>query len=144
MFPVSELPLANSDVRREESTQEVAIYEVRTRGTPTRLEIHRLKYNQAGRRGTSLNILQLSDVEKDILNSEILQDVRVQRIDFTGDMDEQIFNEVQARVFAEWGVMCPHPGMSALERSTGQECPSCGALVMPKGWQLELQMKLER
>ena len=117
---------------------------MRTRLWSTSIEIHRLKYNQVGRRGPLLSIHQLTDVEKEILNSEILQDVRVQRIDFTGDMDEQIFNEVQSRVFAEWGIMCPHPSMKAVDYATHQTCPACGAVPHPSGWKIELQLKLER
>jgi hypothetical protein len=117
---------------------------MRTHATPTRLEIHRLKYNHTGRRGPLLHIIQLTDHEKEILNSEILQDVRVQRIDFTGDMDEQVFDEVQARVFAEWGVMCPHSSLSPADRAAHRTCPACGAIISGEGWRIELQMKLDR
>ncbi len=104
---------------------------MRTRGPPTRLELHRLKYNQNGRRGPLLTIRDLDDQEKEIINREVLQDVRVKRIDFTGDMDEQIFDEVQMSVLSEYGVMCPHPEYSlSPSKVHGSRCNVCGCCLL--------------
>jgi hypothetical protein len=73
----------------------------------------------------------LDDYEKELLNREILQDVRVKRIDFTGDLDEDVFDQVQAEVFSEWGVMCPHHNVSPLNEKLNfmGKCRACGALM---------------
>lgn len=105
---------------------------MRRSGKPTRLEIHRLKFQQTGGKCHLLRLEQLNDREKDLINQEILQDVRVKRIDFTGDLDEQIFDDVQSRVLAEFGVMCNHPE-SSLEPShhkAAMRCNVCEALVV--------------
>jgi len=105
--------------------------DMRSRGTPSRLEIHRLTYNQAGRRGALLTLRDLDDYEKEQLNREILQDVRVKRLDFTGDMDEDVFDQVQAEVFSEWGVMCPHHNTDLIgdHLKFMCKCRACGALM---------------
>jgi len=108
---------------------------MRTPGQPTRLELHRLKFNAARGRMQLLQLSDLSAAEKEIINREILQDVRVKRIDFTGDMDEQIFDGVQSRVLSEFGVMCNHP-ISSLQpayHSGARNCSVCGCLVAPWG-----------
>lgn len=107
---------------------------MRARGKPTRLELHRLRYNQAGRRGPLLTIWDLDNVEKNLVQAEILQDVRVMRIDFTGDMDEQIWDGVQAEVFAEWGIMCPHPDSSREDADLPgtERCKVCGSVLFPR------------
>jgi len=104
---------------------------MRSRGTPTRLELHRLRYNQNGRRGALLTLRDLDDYEKEQLNREILQDVRVKRLDFTGDMDEDVFDQVQAEVFSEWGVMCPHNNADKIGDTVKFmcKCRACGALM---------------
>jgi hypothetical protein len=107
--------------------------EVRTAGKPTRLEIHRLKWNQNGRRGPMLAYASLDDLEKELVQKELLQDIRVKRIDFTGDMDEQIYDQVYLEVLNEWGVTCPHP-TSALKRSTfSLFCSTCGCDIVVPG-----------
>ncbi len=119
---------------------------MRARGRPTRLELHRLSYNRNGRRGSLLTVQDLDDHEKEIVNREVLQDVRVKRIDFTGDMDEQIFDEVQMGVLAEYGVMCLHPEYS-LEKSDhprAKRCGVCGALVAQWGWLAALDHRLKQ
>ena len=106
---------------------------MRTRGTPTRLEIHRLKFHQNSQRGPLLAYSELDQVEKEILQQELLQDVRVKRIDFTGDMDEQIYDQVYIEVLNNWGVACPHP-TSALKRSAhALYCSTCGCDVVIPG-----------
>ena len=108
---------------------------MRTRGTPTRLEVHRLKWHQNGRRGPMLSYAELDGVEKEILQKELLQDVRIKWIDFTGDMDEQIYDQVYLEVLSSWGVACPHP-TSALKRSEhALLCSTCGCDIIVPGMQ---------
>jgi hypothetical protein len=102
---------------------------VRPRGKPTRLELHRLKYNQNGRRGPLLRMSDLTDKEKDIISSEVLKDVRVKRLDFTGDLDEQIFDEVQFGVLSEFGVMCPHSLTEPGFHKFSERCITCGCVM---------------
>lgn len=75
---------------------------------------------------------QLSGPEKDLIQGELLRDVRVKRIDFTGELDEQLFDSVFLEVMTEWGVICNHPS-SALEQShsAAKKCGVCGCLVFP-------------
>jgi hypothetical protein len=76
---------------------------------------------------------ELDGVEKELIQKELLQDVRVKRIDFTGDMDEQIYDQVYLEVLTEWGVACPHP-TSALKRSTfSLFCGTCGCDIVVPG-----------
>lgn len=104
------------------------LHKMRKRGKPTRLEIHRLKYNQSGRRGPLLKMAELSEFEKNLISQEVLQDVRVKRIDFTGDLDEQIFDDVQFGVLSEWGVMCPHNNIEKATHKLAVVCTTCGCL----------------
>jgi hypothetical protein len=118
---------------------------MRPRGTPTRLELHRLRYNQAGRRGALLRLEYLDQNEKDIINREIIQDVRVKRLDFTGDDDERIFDEAQGEVLAEYGVMCPHPkyAREPADLKKVERCTLCRAVVFPlyRTWTEEVKLK---
>ena len=79
-----------------------------------------------------LSYAELDGVEKELIQKELLQDVRVKRIDFTGEMDEQVYDQVYLEVLTEWGVACPHP-TSALKKSTHSLfCSTCGCdLVIP-------------
>lgn len=105
---------------------------MRSRGTPTRLELHRMKFHQAGRRGSLLTLSSLSDEEKEIIQRELLQDVRVKKIDFTGEMDEEIFDGVYLEVLAEWGVMCTHPASSTepVPGMRARRCKVCDCVVI--------------
>jgi hypothetical protein len=107
---------------------------MRTRKLPSRLESHRLKYNQLGRRGPLLRLEDLTKFEKDLLYQEILQDVRVKQIDFSGELDEQVFDGVEIEVFAEWGVVCHHPfSIRGGIKPTGSvyNCSVCRCAVFP-------------
>jgi hypothetical protein len=97
---------------------------MRPRSTPTRLEVHRLKYHQNGRRGPLLKYIELDTVEKGLIQTELLQDVRIKRIDFTGELDEQIYDSVYMEVLSDWGVACSHP-VVAIEK--GKYAPYCRA-----------------
>lgn len=119
---------------------------MRERVRPTRLELHRLKFNQDQGKGELLVFEQLSPAEKKLINDDILRDTRVQRIDFTGPLDEQIFDGVRMRVLSEWGVMCIHPKYS-LEPSHhpgAMRCPVCGTLVAQWGWKRRSQIALSK
>jgi hypothetical protein len=104
---------------------------MRSRGTPTRLELHRLKHLQANRRGPLLTVHELSDEEKEILNSELMQDVRVQRLGAIREKEStEIWDAAYLDVLSEFGVMCPHPIASVDDRG----CSLCGcALFVRKG-----------
>jgi len=67
----------------------------------------------------------LTDEEKDILNREIVKDARVKELEFCDAMDEHVYDRVQAEVFSEWGVMCPHP----IQDVHGHSCTCCGAAL---------------
>ena len=119
---------------------------MRERVKPTRLELHRLKFNQDGGKGELLTFDQLTPAEKKLINDDILGDTRVQRIDFTGPMDERVFDEVRTRVLSEWGVMCLHPKYS-LEPShhpKALRCGVCQALVAQWAWRRQLAVKLSK
>lgn len=79
-----------------------------------------------------LALSELTPIEKEQVQRELLQDVRVKRIDFTGDMDEEIFDQVYLEVLTEWGVSCPHPSSSVKPIQGGRawECAVCGCLII--------------
>jgi hypothetical protein len=103
---------------------------MRPRATPSRLEIHRLKFHQNGRRGPLVRYSELDAYEKELIQKELLQDVRVKRIDFTGDMDEEIFDQVYLEVLSNWGVACPHPFGSIEGGLHAPHCRACGCSVI--------------
>lgn len=105
---------------------------MRPRKTPSRLELHRLRYNANGRRGPLLTIHELDDYEKDIIQQELLKDVRVQRLTFTDPMDEEIYDGVYLKVLSEWGIMCNHPHYSVepIKNSAGYRCGVCGCAIL--------------
>lgn len=103
------------------------------KGTPLRLELHRLKYVQSGRRGPLLILADLDAAEKDFLQREVGKDVRVRTLNWTDPADESIFDGAYIDLLAEWGIMCPHPvtAISALDvpNRPGQRafnCRMCG------------------
>jgi len=106
---------------------------MRARKTPSRLESHRLKHNQQGRRGPLLRVSDLTDFEKDLIYKEVLQDIRVKRCTFdkaeTVEMDSQVFDQVEMEVFAEWGIICHHP--SYFHSAQKNTCSVCGCIVFP-------------
>jgi hypothetical protein len=80
-----------------------------------------------------LSYSELDNVEKEILQKELLQDVRIKRIDFTGDMDEQIYDQAYVNTLSNWGVACPHP-TGALKRSTYSFfCETCRCDIIIPG-----------
>ncbi len=98
-----------------------------------------------GRKGPLLRIEDLTPAEKDRLNREIISDIRVKEIDFSGPMDEHIFDLVQSEVFAEWGIMCPHPDYS-LEQSDHPEAKRCGvcqAVLFPNTWLARMRLNAQ-
>ena len=106
---------------------------MRPRKTPSRLESHRLKYNQLGRKGPLLRLEDLTKYEKDLIYGEVLQDIRVKRASFDDasnvEEDARVFDEVEMEVFAEWGVICHHPAYFYSKQ--GNSCPVCRCLVFP-------------
>lgn len=128
---------------------------MRARRTPCRLELHRLRFQRDGRRGPLLRIEQLDPVEKEMIQQD-LRAARAERV----DPDERSMARTQAEVFAEWGVMCPHPNSSLdpispnltlIDVKNGKSarvhvcrCDACGASVFPRMWRIDLQLILGR
>jgi hypothetical protein len=83
---------------------------------------------------------ELDEYEKGLISREVLQDVRVKRLDFTGDLDEQIFDEVQFGVLSEWGVMCPHNNAEKASHKLAVVCKACGCLNT--SWSTEVKSVL--
>jgi hypothetical protein len=105
---------------------------MRPRKTPSRLEVHRLRYNANGRRGPLLTIHELDEYEKDLIQQELLKDVRVARLTFTDPMDEEVFDHAYLKVLTEWGVMCNHPYYSVepIKNSAGYKCRVCDCAIL--------------
>lgn len=110
------------------------------RATPTRLELHRLKYHRDGMKGSLLSFSELSQEERAQLSNDIFQGIYLN----PGRDPYEIVSEV----FANWGVGCNHPQARRLyegrERSAVPSprfrwytCESCGCCVinedMPRG-----------
>lgn len=106
---------------------------MRTRGTPTRLEVHRLKYNQLEKKSTLLTYGDLDRKEKQFLQDQLLKDIRVANIDFTGDDDEVKYDRVLLEVLSDFGIMCPHSVQEPAEHKRASLCCICGSLVVA-GW----------
>lgn len=106
---------------------------MRPRGTPTRLEVHRLKYHQNGGRGPLLTISELSTEEKDLLTTEVMKDIRVQRLTFVDKTDASVWDAAYLDVLQDWGVICHHPrrSVTSLKVTPGHRCGLCGCLVFP-------------
>jgi hypothetical protein len=119
---------------------------VRARSKPTRLELHRLKYNAAGKRGELMRFEDLDPIEKDLITNDILQAMHVERTGFSGVMDEQVLDEVRMGVLAEWGVMCVHPfySLKPADHPKAKRCRVCGALVAQWTFWRELELKIAR
>ena len=77
-----------------------------------------------------LKYLELDAVEKELIQIELLQDVRVKRIDFTGGLDEQIYDDVYMEVLSSWGVACSHPTVSIEKGKHAPYCKACKCNVI--------------
>lgn len=75
---------------------------VKTRKTPTRLELHRLRFHRDGGRGEFLSYDDLDLAERHILSQEVFTTIYL-------DGRKRDPYIICAEVFASWGVMCPHP-----------------------------------
>lgn len=71
------------------------------RRTPTRIELHRLKYHWLGRKIDLIPFDSLDQEEKKIVAEDVLN-----KIYLNGSKDHY---RVYAEVLASWGVICPHP-----------------------------------
>ena len=103
---------------------------MRHRGTPLRLELHRLKFHQNGKRGPLLNYPDLFPEEKQLLQEELLKDVRIKRIDFTGNMDEAVYDHIYVQVLSDWGVACPHSFYAIYVEHGTPHCSVCGCSLI--------------
>lgn len=70
------------------------------RRTPTRLELHRLKYHWTGKKSALLTYVQLDPEEQRQISEAVFNSVYLDKSDPYA---------AYARVFSEWGVACPHP-----------------------------------
>ena len=69
--------------------------------SPTRIELHKLKYHWLGRKTGMIEFHRLDDEEKKIVANDILH-----KIYESGGEDPY---GVYAEVLAQWGIVCPHP-----------------------------------
>jgi hypothetical protein len=70
------------------------------RKTPTRIELHRLKFHASGRVIGLIPFDRLDQEEKKIVAQDILTNIYT-----TGEDPYKVY----AEVLNSWGVMCPHP-----------------------------------
>ena len=91
-----------------------------TRKTPTRLEVHRLKFHQAKRKGPLMTFAELTPAEarlvmNDVFSAMVLSGSRV------GPYG--VYNEV----LSKWGIVCPHPASQRRGHEEGGHfrCESC-------------------
>jgi hypothetical protein len=85
---------------------------MRTRKTPSRLELHRLKYHRDGYRGPLLSVHELDDYDRDLIQNELLKEVKSQRVSFTDPADQKMFDKISLQVLTMWGIACMHPHAS--------------------------------
>lgn len=71
------------------------------RRTPTRLELHRLRYRWRERRGPLLQLHELESEERHLLAVDVFR-----RVGMSPGEDPYV---VYSEVLEEWGVVCPHP-----------------------------------
>lgn len=69
---------------------------------PADIEIHRLKFNFAGKRGKLVHFDSLSDADRSIISREIFTAI-------SADKSGRDPYEICFNVLLEWGVMCFHP-----------------------------------
>jgi hypothetical protein len=100
--------------------------------TPSRLELHRMKFHHLEGKCELLSIYELDEYEKDLLQQELLKNVKVKRLTFTNDEDEEIYDKAFFDVCSEWGVMCVHPTyrVKKLENTVGWHCDLCGCSIL--------------
>lgn len=72
-----------------------------SRGTPTRIELHRLRYHWLGKKADLIPFHCLDPEEKKIVAQDVLTHIYL-----NGGKDPY---RVYAEVFASWGIVCPHP-----------------------------------
>lgn len=95
-----------------------------------RLEAHRLKWFRSERRGSLIPFHDLTDQEKQFLIDELTRDVAVRRLNVSDPTSESEFDQLFLQVLNEWGVMCPHPGVSVRMTQFGYHCSTCGCDVV--------------
>lgn len=74
---------------------------MKSRGTPTRIELHRLKYHWSGKKTCLLSFDRLDPEEKKIVAQDVLTNIYL-----NGGKDPY---GVYAEVLGKWGIVCPHP-----------------------------------
>ena len=107
------------------------------RETPTRLELHRLKYQHDGRRGPLLTVDSLEPEERDILSAAVFAAMQQNQ-----GADKHV---VYVDVLSQWGVMCSHPQHGRLYVGSVKSsvpmpnlkwytCDYCGGYVINEEW----------
>ena len=92
-----------------------------------------MKWTQDGHRGPMLMLSELTGAEKELVQKDLLQDARVKRIDFTGEGDEQLFDQLYLEVLNGWGIACPHPTGSLVKTESALKCTTCGLGIIVPG-----------
>jgi hypothetical protein len=92
-----------------------------------------VKWTQEDRRGPMLMLSELTAPEKELVQKDLLRDARVKRIDFTGDGDEQLFDQLYLEVLHSWGIACPHPTSSLVKTERALKCTMCGCGIIVPG-----------
>lgn len=99
------------------------VVDVKKRSTPTRLELHRLRFNRDGHTGSLLSFDELDERERDIISHEFFETLHV-----SGSMRDPY--EAIVKVFSSWGIMCIHPEERRVACSHGYVCNCCGCIVI--------------
>lgn len=88
------------------------------RRTPTRLELHRLRYHKENHRLPLLPLDTLDTFEKLLISRDFFSRLFIER---------RITHpyEVYGEVLSSWGIMCPHPQLGK-----DSVCGCCGSRVL--------------
>jgi hypothetical protein len=88
------------------------------RRTPTRLELHRLRYHKENHRLPLLPMSSLDTIEKLLISKDFFS-----RLFFERRLSHPY--EVYGEVLSSWGIMCPHPQLGK-----DSVCGCCGSRVL--------------
>jgi hypothetical protein len=112
--------------------------------TPTRIELHRLKYHWMGKKTDLIPFFRLDPEEKQIVAQDVLTQIYL-----NGGKDPY---KIYAEVLNRWGIVCPHPQHMRLYSGqlssefplTGHRwysCPVCGCTCMNEDFQPTLRAR---
>ena len=92
--------------------------------TPTRLELHRLKYTMGGCVGPLLSYDELDEKELKLISSDFFDSIV--------DKEKEDLNKLFMETLSSWGVMCVHPKENRDQRDGFFLCGCCGCAVIDK------------